>query len=215
MDATQVKVTFWCMRHGHPGRHTLSSLGEMQVMATADKYLSDTIFDAAYHSGKDRTLSTLHHTLEYLRQRKAEVDESPGLDYEWADTAIHLESPSVMEVYQQLTTERSGPVTMADLLAGSDRACMLQERFRLTLQALALIQSGHPPLGPETNERNILVASHATVIETLAGPTVQLAGYADLFRYVFMVDPSSRQTDLTETSLLPCPLNRSHDASAH
>ena len=214
MKPTQVKVIFWCMRHGHPSRYVMSPLGEMQVMATSTEYFSDTIFDAAYHSGKARTLATLHHALENVGQSGVEIDESEGLDYEWADTATHLQSPSVMEVYQQLTDKRSGPVTMADLLSSSDRARMLQDRFQVTLEALALIQAGHPPLGPETSERNILIASHATVIETLAGPTVQMAGYADVFRYVFMVDPSSRQTDLTEIDVLPCPLSRSKHAAS-
>ncbi|MFH1142685.1 MAG: histidine phosphatase family protein [Candidatus Uhrbacteria bacterium] len=203
------------MRHGQPGLYVLSMLGEMQVMASSAEYLSDTIFDAAYHSGKARTLNTVHHVLNQLGQNGVEIDESPGLDYEWADTTELTNEPSVMEMYHQLAEEGDCPVVIGCLLACSARARMLQKRFQATLEELVLIHAGHPAQGPETNERHVLIASHATVIETLACPTVQLAGFAEMFRYVFVVEPGSRQTDLIEATFLPCPLNRRYDASAH
>ena len=205
------QVVFWCMRHTMMDPRCsggIPHLGQMLIEASVDQHMTGVSLDNVLVAGQPRTHMTAIEVLHAMRQPRVAIQEAPTLGCDWIER-IDLNCPSVLETLHRLAEEQDNEPTIGDLRLCNKRVPAMHQRFLWQLHRAALDTVLQPNFEP-SDKYHVLIVSSQTVIEAGLPDDQYLAGFTDMARYEFKVDPDSCQVNRIEQSstFLPCPMSK-------
>ena len=185
-----VCCVFWMMRHGEKQNPSdgsgLTELGRQQVRAAVRHHICRIHMDALLYSGIGRAREAAEVAIESLEQRHLVPQVELGFGFAEPDPEYPY-----LEIEKQVET-CGRPETAALWM---ELAPPFQ-RMRETVQAMFCLRAVYHTAqkSPNDSERHILVLTHnpTAIIGALKPENTPGLRYADICRYVVVVDPTQR-----------------------